>query len=417
MNAVRVLLASASIIAASLASFGCAKPECANVRYTDPECRVVVENELARLRTSTGVEVRFQEPDATDDDTWVALGLLDEVSSGLVTARVAGPGSFALSVRRALGDVDALQLRLENVDPRATVVVVAPDSTRTPVPAPDDGATWREIDLQIPPTRTVWVRGSTECPERFRLAMTADIQTNPTQFERILEQIQLEAHTSSLLGEPLVGLIIAGDLTESSRAEEFDTIASILERAPIPVAVTAGNHDTFRPLHPYYNHTFGPGNYAFSVCEARVTLLDSGSGSLAESIMGRLPELLDRRGQRFSIAALHHPPHPRLTGAGWSQEDQAQRFLVEAAIAGVDVILAGHYHALRQFEDISVGGRNLRQIIAGTGGAYQGLGVPRYGYLRLTFGDSLEVCFVEVPASGLPGPEGGPVDGIPYCPD
>ena len=84
--------------------------------------------------------------------------------------------------------------------------------------------------------------------------------------------------------------------------------------------------------------------------------------------------------------------------------------------AEADLIVAGHYHALRQFF-APVGDAMIRQIIAGTGGADQGLGIPRYGYLRVELSaGNMETCFVEIPPLGSPGPLHDPADSpVPYC--
>jgi hypothetical protein len=114
---------------------------------------------------------------------------------------------------------------------------------------------------------------------------------------------------------------------------------------------------------------------------------------------------------------MHHPPYAALTAAGWSSEKAAGRLLAEAAIARVDLILAGHAHALHDYSDIAVGDRKLREIIAGTGGAFQGLGIPRYGYLRMTVHPGgIDTCFVEVPAPGFDGPQSDELSArLPYC--
>ena len=64
-----------------------------------------------------------------------------------------------------------------------------------------------------------------------------------------------------------------------------------------------------------------------------------------------------------------------------------------------------------------VGPERLDEIIVGTAGANQGYDIPRYGYLRMTFGDELEACFVEVPPPGSDGPLYEPLDSLPYCED
>jgi hypothetical protein len=397
-------------------SLQCATTECAYPDYTQPECRVIEENDAARLRTSTLVEVRFQDPDAPDARTWDATGLVEETEPGVVLARVAGLGDFALSLERGEEGADAIELILENVAPDA-VLSIGPLGEEQDLPTDPVASTRRVLVVDLPSGAPVWVRGRIDCAPRYRIAVTADIQTNPRQFERIVERLQEEALEARAAGEPMMGLILNGDLTEVSRHDEFEIVRTILSRLPFPTAVTPGNHDVFRRLHPVYNRMFGPGNHAFSVCTSRVVMLDTGSGTIARSIEGRLPELLDRRGADFLIAGMHHPPHAGLTAAGWSSEAQAQHLLMELAIVNADLVLAGHYHALRHFDDIRVGGRTLRQVIVGTGGAHQTVGAPRYGYLRLTFGESLEACFVEVPPAGYASPTAGTVDGIAYCSD
>jgi hypothetical protein len=404
--------------AAGASSHACAQPECASPDYGNPECRVIAENELARLLTGAGVEVRFQEPTARNTATWAATGLVREMASGELSLRVAGPGAFAISFEPTRPDADTtLAITLENVDPAASVVL---EDFGGPVEIPAvQGTTRRSLTLHVDGPGVRWIRSARPCPPRYRLAVTADIQTNPWQFERIVDRLIAESQEAEAAGEPLVGLVIAGDLSEASRADEFDTLAPIFARLPFPVAVTAGNHDIYRPLHPQYNRNFGPGNYTFAVCDVHVAMLDTGSGTIARSVQARLPELLDRGDRAHLLAVMHHPPYPGITGAGWSREDTAAQVLVEFAAADVDLVLAGHNHALRDFPSIDVGDTVLREIIVGTAGAYQGVGVPRYGYLRLRFGegDDVQPCFVEVEPAGLDGPAGDSLRTLEYCRD
>lgn len=403
-------------LVAGLALEACAVPECTNPDYSEPECRVVAENEFARLRTPSSIEVRFQDPQVSSAVTWDARGRL-ELDEGVVRARVAGPGRFAISLEPDEGAPDMLTLELENVDPSADVWIDR-GGVETPVLAPSDQSLRRSIELSMTPGEPVFVRGRRGCPERYRVAFVSDIQTNPAQFERILEQLETEREEGEIVGQPLVALVIAGDLTESSRDDEFDLVEALLSNAPVPVVVTPGNHDIYRPRHAHFNRRFGPGNHVVEVCDLRLVMLDTGSGAIARSVEARLPEFFARGDARNVIIAMHHPPYAGLTGAGWSREDRAQRLLAEAAIADVDLIVAGHAHALRDFPAIEVGDSTLRQVIAGTGGAYQGLGEPRFGYLRVTVGGSQpETCFVETPSPGFSGPQGqGLSDRLDYCP-
>ena len=394
---------------------GCAVPECTNPDYARAECRVVAENELARLHTPSSVEVRFQDPRAQTSATWDARGLV-RFEDGVVRARVAGPGEFSLSFDADADAPEQIAVELENVDPSADVWVER-GGVETPVLAPTDRTLRRSLQLSITPGESVFVRGRRGCPEQYRVAFASDIQTNPAQFERILEALEEERDAGDTVGQPLVALVIAGDLTESSRDDEFDTIEAMLRNSPVPVVVTPGNHDIYRPRHPHFNRRFGPGNHVAEVCDLRLVMLDTGSGAIARSVEARLPELLERGDAADMIVALHHPPYAGLTGAGWSREDRAQRLLAEAAIADVDLIVAGHAHALRDFPGIDIGDASLRQVIVGTAGAYQGLGEPRFGFLRVTLGGSSpQTCFVEVPPPGFAGPQGQPLSGrLDYC--
>ncbi|HET6582900.1 MAG TPA: metallophosphoesterase, partial [Nannocystaceae bacterium] len=405
----------ALVLATTRLLHGCTPAECATAKYSDAECRVLAENAMARLRTAGGVEIRFQDPDAVDDDTWIAAGLLAEPEPGIVRARVAGAGAFALSFRPpADGGEAELSVELTNVDPAAEVTVgIAGEEVE--FPADDVGDTARTLPIDLSRGRTVWVRGRRACPDRFRIAVTADIQTNPNQFAKIVERLGQEAIDAEAAGEPLVALVIAGDLAESSRQDEYDALHSILARSPVPVAVTVGNHDIYRPLRPEFTRSFGPGNYDFRVCTAKVVMLDSGNGTIARSVEARLPEMLERDGAEFLLAVMHHPPHAEVTGSGWSREDTAAHLLVELAAVDADLVLAGHNHALHDYPDISIGDVTLREIVTGTAGAYQGLGVPRYGYTRLVFGDELEPCFVEVPPAGYAEPQNEGLRTLDYC--
>ncbi len=412
----KLLRNSALLLATNLAPAACQQAECSNPDYGNPDCRVLAENELARLGTPGGVELRFQPPGADLTGSWIAGGHFRQIAPDRVRARVAGPGSFAISIEAGGPGSAPIVIELANVDP-AAIVSVGPPGAELELPAPTSGATVRDIAIDFADGPVVWIRGRRPCPSRFSLAFTADIQTNPGQFARIAERLREESRAAAATDAPLVGLVIAGDLAEAARDDEYEAVAEILQGLPIPTAVTAGNHDIFRPLHPQFNRNFGPGNYTFDVCDAHVAMLDSGSGAIARSVMARLPEFLDRGDARYLLAVMHHPPHPGTTGAGWSREDMAQILLAELALNRADLIVAGHNHALHDFPGIRIGDVGLHEVIVGTAGALQGTGTPRYGYLRVTFGDGVSACFVEVPPAGYDRAANKPLRTLDYCDD
>ena len=374
---------------------------------------MLAENERARLRASPGAELRFHDPRATATASWEALGMFRETSAR-VTARVAAPGDFALSLTPAseagAGEL-ALELELTNVDPRVSVSVsrVADDAPIAGVTFAAEGASLTRRATIPLDEGALWIRGQLECPSSFRVAAVGDIQDGAAQFERILDRLALEREEAEEAGEPLLALLLLGDLTDRSDPHEFDEVRELLDRAPVPVAATPGNHDVFRDLAPYYTSRFGPGTYAFELCSARVVMLDTASGALADSVEGRLDELIarDRERQPFLLVGTHYPAYPGLTGNGWSREEQAQHLLVTLAQADIDLLLAGHIHALREFATIPTPRGPVRELVVGTGGAAQGSGPLEFGYLRARFtGATLRTCFVEVPPPGGSAPEG-----------
>ena len=126
--------------------------------------------------TSTDVEIRFQSPTAEDDESWEALGLIEELAPGRARARVAAPGDFALTVTPGDDTPAMFELVLENVAP-AVVVAVGPLGAEVDRPAPAQPGTARSIMLDLSGGEPLWVRGRLACPSRFRVAALGDIQT------------------------------------------------------------------------------------------------------------------------------------------------------------------------------------------------------------------------------------------------
>lgn len=375
---------------------GCEQAECARGDYSSTECRVVAENENARLLTSTGVELRFQEPDAADTDTWQALGLVQEVDEGVVRLRPATLMDFAVSVQP--GEATRLSVVIDNVAPD-TVLWIGPPGQEVARPRPDEPRLSRSLELDLA-AETTWIRGRRPCPEAYRLVAAGDVQTNPSQFERVIEDLHRQVDEAEAAGEPLLGFLLLGDLAQDPEDDEFERIEEILVRSPVPVSVVPGNHDVYGDSHGLYNRWFGPGNYAFDVCRTRVVMLDSGGGDLAPSVEARLPELLDKGDRDFLVAGLHYPPYADRTGAGFRDSMQAAYLLSEAARNGIDRLVTGHVHYWTEYPAVSTGHGDVYEIISGTAGANQGAGPPHYGVTRLSFAESVGSCFEEV---GTPG--------------
>ena len=378
----------------TIAPLGCARPECTPPDYRNPECRVQAENAVAKLINCHGVEIRFQDPNRTATGSWAATGRVALTSDGAFSARVAGLGNFRLSVHHGEdGPVDAT-LVVDNVHPE--IPALTGEVSRTGLR--------RNLALTLSDPVTE-IRGELPaalCDGDYRIAALADIQTNPLQFARIVEDLHREANA----GIPLLGVLLLGDIAEFGTREEMDYVAEIMASSPVPFAITAGNHDVYADYDAVYNDTFGPGNHAFDICETHIVLVDTGNGYLAPSVQGRLDRLMETD-RRFLVAGMHHPPYPGRTSSGWTKEDQAQHLVAELSDRGGDLLLAGHMHRRLQSDNTPV-----TQVIVGTGGATQYAVDPDYGFLRMTFREKrIDTCFVSVPAPGSPGisePKRGP---------
>ncbi len=408
MTTIRALLAAAALTAtAALTTAGCTAAECGFGEYDVSQCRVAAEHHYARLVTSSGVELRFQQPDETDPASWDATGVFEPAFGGAVKARPAGLTDFAFTVDPRESGATSVTLHLDNV---AAETVVTIDDAEVPHDAGGIGRT-----LEVPLAGDlVWVRGVRPCPDDYVILAAGDVQTGPTQFERVLEAMHDEADDA---GAPLLGLLLLGDLAEDPAEDELRLVESILRRSPVPVAVTPGNHDVHGDELALFNRIYGPGNHAFDACRTRVALFDTGNADLAESIQARLGELLERGDDDFLIAGTHYPAWSGRTGNGWRDEPVAWTLMSELVRHDADLLIAGHYHNWREYPHVKVGDRELHEILSGTLGATQGNGAPHYGYTRLTFtGGEMRSCFVEVPEPGrAPGDHRTGVVNIRFC--
>jgi len=395
----------------------CAAPECAFGDYGRAECRVAAENHYARMITGAGVEFRFQAPDAVSPDSWEALGLVEQLPDGAVRLRPATIGAWAISIDPGTRGATEVEVILDNV-PEDTLVTLGPTGAEEELRTLVQPGIVRTLRIELGPD-TLWLRGTRACPDRYRIAAAGDIQTNPLQFERIVEDLLLEVERGEAAGEPLLGFLLLGDLAEEPADPEFDAISAILARSPVPVSTVPGNHDIAGDVFGAYNRAFGPGNYAYNVCRTRVALVDSAGGDMALSVEARLPQLLDPDEMDYLVAGTHYPAYAERTAAGWGDEDQAWYLLSELARNEADVLLAGHVHYWVDLPGIAVGDGTVDEIITGTAGGSQGSGLPHFGYTRLTFGDdAMTTCFHEVPELGRsPGDRGASVRTIRYCED
>ena len=413
----RAWIGALTLVVALLGSGGCDAPECAHGDYGASECRVAAENHYARLVTSTGLDVRFGARDSEDPSSWLAAGLLEELGPDQLRVRPAGLMGFTLSIDPRGRETDApIELVLDNVADDVVLRFGPVGSEQQLASSPTPGV-GRTITVTLPAGQVSWLRGERPCPSDYTILAAGDVQTGQLQFERIVTALHEEVDAGDAVGRPVLGLLLLGDLAEHPIEAELRQVEDILRSSPVPVAVVPGNHDVHGDELAVYNRVFGPGNYAFSACRTRVSMLDTGSGDLAASIQARLPALFDRGGHDFLIAGTHYPAYPGRTGNGMADADSAWLLLSELERQEADLLVAGHYHTWLDFPEVPVAGGAVHQLLSGTLGANQGVGYAHFGVTRLQFaGDELTTCFSEIPAPGTPENAVGQSDSsIRFC--
>ncbi len=412
----RVMMILAMLAMAVLA--GCPHgPDCARGDYGGAECRVATSAALASVEVD-GYTLAFESRSGADPYAHAEAGSFRQEGNQLF-ARVATLGDFAITVD-GTGAASARTLRMTLMNIHWTTEVVAEPQER-----PEDAVEVasesfvmrRALSIDVAPGETWTIRGSIPCDTRYRIAAFGDTQTDMDVLQAIVGRLYLEQEEAAFAGEPLLGVLLLGDLTDVGTLEEIVAVRDTVEEGSVPMAATPGNHDVYTDDVDLFNREVGPGNLRFDVCGTRVVMLDTADASLAPSIEGRLTQLLDRSGADRLIVGTHYPPYSSRLGNGWSHEDQQATLLAELARARPDLVLAGHVHNLTEFPEVPVGDTTFHQIVVGTGGGFQGeVTPPRFGYLRLTLGDTFEHCFVPV---GLPGDEPAEPqrdDEPPMCP-
>ena len=412
----RVLTVTLMLCLAALCACG-SGPDCARGDHGGAECRIATSATLATMEVD-GFVLAFVPRSGDDPYAHTEAGLFREEDAAVV-ARVATLGDFEITIDGAAAAAPTtLVMVLTNVGVDTQVVA-------EPVGRPGDavevlgeaGELQRGVTLDLAAGESWVVRGTTACPARYRLAAFGDTQTDMDVLQAIVDQLDAERAAALAAGEPLLGVLLVGDLTDVGTLEEIVEVREMLAAGSVPVASTVGNHDVYTDDVDVFNREIGPGNLRFDLCGTRVAILDTGDAGLAPSIEGRLTQLLDGGGADHLVVATHYPPYSSRLGNGWSHEDQQATTLAEIALADPDVVLAGHVHNLTEFPEVPVGDRSFHQIVVGTGGGFQGeVTPPRFGYLRLTLGDTFERCFVPVLPPGEDTVEPQRDDEPPLCP-
>ena len=151
-------------------------------------------------------------------------------------------------------------------------------------------------------------------------------------------------------------VVITGDLADNGDPSSYADLHALLDRCPVPVHLTTGNHDAPAALVAEFGGTryLAQGkspHYAVEYPEATIIAADShipGSpaGFLGPEQLSWIDSVLAARPAVPAFVALHHPPVP--VGIpfldGMRLNDGAELGAVIAKHSNVARILAGHLH-------------------------------------------------------------------------
>lgn len=170
--------------------------------------------------------------------------------------------------------------------------------------------------------------------------------------------------TAVLQAEPEV-MIVSGDLTQRGRAREFVEARAFLDSIPLPQLVVPGNHDVPRwwvvwerfrrpwrhfrrlvqeDLEPVWSQ---PGLFVMGTNSARTAgwHLDWSRGRLSHHQMARLVKLGQAAdADALRVLVVHHPPAAPPQGTRRHLIGRQREFSQAVNLAGVDLVLAGHFH-------------------------------------------------------------------------
>lgn len=178
---------------------------------------------------------------------------------------------------------------------------------------------------------------------------------------------QIVAAVEALLSERRPDLVvISGDFTQRARVAQYQLACAFLDRLEkdgLPVLGVPGNHDVplydvvrrfARPLHRYQRfidqdlcpYWENEELAVLGINTARsLTIKD---GSVSHEQLGMIRERFDQAGEgRLRILVTHHPLFAMPLGEDQAMTKVANRSsdaLTAAADAGVDMLLAGHFH-------------------------------------------------------------------------
>ncbi len=150
--------------------------------------------------------------------------------------------------------------------------------------------------------------------------------------------------------------VITGDLADHGRADEYEMLAEVIDRFPLPLHLVMGNHDDPEAFldafagSPYLGDA-AQTHYSVDYEAATIVVLDSrqegtAAGTLGVDQLAWLDDVLTRRPDVPAFVCLHHPPipvgMPAFDAIGLTDGEAMAEVI--ARHPNVERVLTGHLH-------------------------------------------------------------------------
>lgn len=204
-------------------------------------------------------------------------------------------------------------------------------------------------------------------------------------------------------------VVVSGDLTQRARSRQFEQARAFLDRLPAPQIVVPGNHDVplynlaarfLRPLAGYRRHIERELLPLYRDAEMAVLGLNSArslvvkNGRINQRQMAQVRQAFCALDGVAKVVVTHHPFDVPEAGAGEHLVGRAAQAMAVFAQCGVDVLLAGHFHASRTQDTgtrYPLAGYEALAVSAGTATSTRGRGEPNTFNLLRLWKDRVEV--------------------------
>lgn len=178
---------------------------------------------------------------------------------------------------------------------------------------------------------------------------------------------------------------VSGDVTQRARPREFAAARAFLDRVEVPVIAVPGNHDM--PLYNVFMRLLRPlASYGLHISQDRqpvfvdeeIAVIGLNTARRLTGMNGRISReqiaevravLADVPASVFKVLVSHHPLTPPPERRELSSVRGARRALEAMALAGIDLLLAGHHHHAASFHfsvEYPTVSRSILVVQAGT---------------------------------------------------